>query len=133
MVVWPGISFEMFLMENMAAIAFGMLGAFYMFGGYAVLRAIAMDELIDTVIERVNFSDDTSEPVSSEHFKKRFLGVMAIVSFAGGAFLFFHSALATAFFASVLPCSCCTFWCLDRVISTGMKTLISRIQVARPQ
>lgn len=89
-------------MENMIAIAFGMLGAFYMFGGYAVLRAIAMDEMIDTVIERVNFSDDTSEPVSSEHFKKRFLGVMAIVSFAGGAFLFFHSALATALFCICL-------------------------------
>lgn len=89
-------------MENMTAIAFGMLGAFYMFGGYAVLRAIAMDELIDTAIKRVNFPEKTSEPVGSEHFKKRFLGVMAIVSFAGGAFLFFQSALATALFCLCL-------------------------------
>jgi len=89
-------------MENMIAIAFGMLGAFYMFGGYAVLRAIAMDELIDTAIMHVNFPEEASEPVSSEHFKKRFLGVMAIVSFAGGAFLFFQSALATALFCLCL-------------------------------
>lgn len=102
MVVWPGISFEMFLIENMVAIAFGMLGAFYMFGGYAVLRAIAMDELIDIVIERVDFPEEASEPVSSEHFKKRFLGVMALVSFAGGAFLFFQSALATTLFCICL-------------------------------
>lgn len=89
-------------MENMIAIAFGILGAFYMFGGYAVLRAIAMDELIDTVIQRVNFPEETSEPVSTGRFKKRFLGVMAIVSFAGGTFLFFQSALATALFCICL-------------------------------
>lgn len=102
MVAWPGIYFEMFLMENMTAIAFGMLGAFYMFGGYAVLRAIAIDELIDTVIERVNYPEETSEPVITGRFKKRFLGVMALVSFAGGAFLFFQSALATALFCICL-------------------------------
>lgn len=89
-------------MQNMIAIALGMLGAFYIFGGYAVLRAIAMDELVDTAIERINFPEETSEPASTGFFKKRFLGVMAIVSFAGGAFLFFQSALATALFCICL-------------------------------
>ncbi|WP_306261404.1 hypothetical protein [Pararhizobium sp. IMCC21322] len=86
----------------MIAIAFGLLGAFYMFGGYALTRAIAMDGLIDTVIERINLPGEASETVDSEGFKKQFLGAMAVVSFAGGAFLFFQSALATALFCICL-------------------------------
>lgn len=90
------------LMEIMIAFAFGMLGAFYMFGGYAVIRAIAMDTVIDTAIENIDFLEEGSEPANKDRLKKRFLGVMAAFSFAGGAFLFFQSALATALFCVCL-------------------------------
>lgn len=98
-------------MEIMIAVAFGLLGVFYMFGGYAVMRAIATDELIDTVIDRINLLEEDSKPAETDRLKKRFLGAMAIVSFAGGAFLFFQSALATALF-----CICLTMQLLHIMV-----------------
>lgn len=89
-------------MHIIVVIFFGLLGAFYMFGGYAVVRAIAMDRLMDTAIERINLSGEASEKGKRGRFKSLFFCVMAIVTFAGGAFLLFQSALATMFFCICL-------------------------------
>jgi len=89
-------------MQIVIAILFGLLGAFYMFGGFVVVRAIAMDALIDTAIEGIDFTQASSGPSRKTQRKRRFLGAMAFVSFAGGAFLFFHSAIAPILFCMSL-------------------------------
>lgn len=85
-------------MQIMIAVLFGLPGAFYMFGGFVVVRAIAMDALIDTAIEGIEFAQDSSRPSGKNQLKRHFLGAMAFISFAGGAFLFVQSAVASVLF-----------------------------------
>ncbi len=89
-------------MQIMIAICFGLVGAFYMLGGYVVMRAIAMDALVDKAIEGITLSGGTDEASRKDRLKGQFLGTMAFVSFAGGAFLFFQSAIAPILFFSSL-------------------------------
>ncbi len=89
-------------MQIVIAVLFGLLGAFYMFGGFVVVRAIAMDALIDTAIEGIDFTQASSTAGGKHQLKRHFLGAMAFVSFTGGAFLFFHSAVAPVLFCMSL-------------------------------
>lgn len=89
-------------MQIMIAICFGLVGAFYMLGGYVVFRAMAMDVLIDKAIEGITLSGGSDEASRKDRLKAQFLGTMAFVSFAGGAFLFFQSAIAPILFVSSL-------------------------------
>jgi hypothetical protein len=86
----------------MIAICFGLVGAFYMLGGYAVMRAMAMDRLIDKAIEGITLSGGVDATSRKDRLRNQFLGAMAFVSFAGGAFLFFQSAIAPVLFCSSL-------------------------------
>ncbi|MEH6726833.1 MAG: hypothetical protein V7703_11795 [Hyphomicrobiales bacterium] len=89
-------------MQIMIAVLFGLPGAFYMFGGFVVVRAIAMDALIDTAIEGIDFTQASSGTSGKIQLKRHFLGALAFVSFAGGAFLFFQSAVAPVLFCMSL-------------------------------
>lgn len=70
------------------------VGAFYVFAGFVVMRAMALDRLMDQVLAALN--DPTA---GKERLKSNVLGVGAFLTLAGGVALAILSPLATVMFA----------------------------------
>ncbi len=89
-------------MHLLTAIPFGLVGAFYMFGSYLLVRTITMDLMIDVFTDHAEGIMDTVETDGSSRSKRFYFFTMAAIGFAAGAFLFVQSAVAPLLFCICL-------------------------------
>ena len=96
-------------------IALQIVGAFYMFAGVALVRAMATSRMIDSAIDAITLSK--TPPSTAETLKERFTIVLAIMTFLSGLALISMSELAVHLFvATTLVQAIFLFWIAPRYV-----------------